>query len=129
MRRTRLSSELDDLDRRIIGLLEMEGRISNAALAPELGVNEGTICRRLSRLIQEDVIRVPPAIDGHAELSAAPENGELQIEFCFEEVGHKALSVTGHYFFEVRVDFHVPRLDLYLGEGRAQASNSENNSK
>ena len=49
---------MDELDQRIIGLLQMDGRASNAALARELGVTEGTIRRRVSRLIQEDVISI-----------------------------------------------------------------------
>ena len=49
---------MDELDQRIIGHLQMDGRASNAALARELGVTEGTIRRRVSRLIQEDVISI-----------------------------------------------------------------------
>ncbi|MFQ6029668.1 MAG: Lrp/AsnC family transcriptional regulator [Dehalococcoidia bacterium] len=49
---------MDELDRRIIGLLQLDGRASNAALAKELGVSEGTIHRRLWRLVQEEAIRI-----------------------------------------------------------------------
>ena len=49
---------MDELDLRIIGLLQMDGRTSNSDLARELGVSEGTIRRRLWRLVQEDVIRI-----------------------------------------------------------------------
>ncbi len=49
---------MDELDQRIIGLLQMDGRLSNAGIARELGVSEGTIRRRVSRLIQEDVISI-----------------------------------------------------------------------
>ena len=37
---------MDELDRRIIALLQMDGRASNARIALELGVSEGTIRRR-----------------------------------------------------------------------------------
>lgn len=49
---------MDGLDHRIVSLLQMDGRASNAALARELGVSEGTIRRRVSRLIQEDAISI-----------------------------------------------------------------------
>ena len=49
---------MDELDQRIIGLLQMDGRLSNAEIARKLGVSEGTVRRRVGRLIQEAVIRV-----------------------------------------------------------------------
>jgi len=49
---------MDDLDRRLIALLQVDGRASNASLARRVGVSEGTVRRRLKRLIQEGVIRV-----------------------------------------------------------------------
>ncbi len=49
---------MDELDERIIGLLQLDGRLSNASIARRLGVSEGTIRRRVSRLIQEDVISI-----------------------------------------------------------------------
>jgi Lrp/AsnC family transcriptional regulator for asnA, asnC and gidA len=49
---------LDDLDRNLIALLQVNGRASNARIARDVGVSEGTVRRRLRRLIQEEVIRV-----------------------------------------------------------------------
>ena len=49
---------MDELDQRIIGLLQIDGRVPNAQIARKLGVSEGTIRRRVGRLLQEDVIRV-----------------------------------------------------------------------
>ena len=49
---------MDELDQRIIAILQMDGRISNAEIARRLGVSEGTVRRRVGRLFQEDVIRV-----------------------------------------------------------------------
>jgi Lrp/AsnC family transcriptional regulator for asnA, asnC and gidA len=51
-------TQMDELDRRIISLLQMDGRASNAKIAREVGVSEGTVRRRLRRLIQEDVVKV-----------------------------------------------------------------------
>ncbi len=49
---------MDELDLKIIGLLQRDGRASNATMAQELGVSEGTVRRRLWRLVQEDVIKI-----------------------------------------------------------------------
>ena len=49
---------MDELDRRIIKLLQADGRASNAKIAREVGVSEGTVRRRLRQLIQGEVIRV-----------------------------------------------------------------------
>ncbi len=49
---------MDELDRKIIALLQIDGRASNAKIAREVGVSEGTVRRRLRRLVQEDVIKV-----------------------------------------------------------------------
>ena len=49
---------MDELDQRIIGLLQVDGRLSNASIARRLRVSEGTIRRRVSRLIREDVISI-----------------------------------------------------------------------
>ncbi len=49
---------MDELDRRIIRLLQVDGRASNAKIARDVGVSEGTVRRRLRHLIQGDVIKV-----------------------------------------------------------------------
>ena len=54
---------MDELDAKIITLLQADGRASNAGIAREVGVSEGTVRRRLKRLIQEDFIRVVALLD------------------------------------------------------------------
>ena len=49
---------MDELDRKIIALLQVDGRASNAKIAREVGVSEGTVRRRLRRLIQQDVVKI-----------------------------------------------------------------------
>ena len=51
---------MDELDQRIIGLLQLDGRIPNSSIARRLRVSEGTIRRRVSRLIKDDVISIAP---------------------------------------------------------------------
>ena len=48
----------DELDRKIIEMLQRDGRASHAKMARDLGVSEGTVRRRLSKLLQDRVIRV-----------------------------------------------------------------------
>ena len=49
---------MDELDKKIIKLLQVDGRASNARIAREVGVSEGTVRRRLRHLISSDVIKV-----------------------------------------------------------------------
>lgn len=56
----------DDLNRRIVSLLQQEGRISHAELAERLGVSRPTVIERIKRLEAEGIIegytaRVSPA--------------------------------------------------------------------
>ncbi len=49
---------MDELDRKIVGILQQDGRASNARIARQLGVSEGTVRRRLKRLMEEEAIQV-----------------------------------------------------------------------
>ena len=47
---------MDELDLKIVDILQHDCRASNARMAREIGVSEGTIRRRLNRLIGENLI-------------------------------------------------------------------------
>ena len=49
---------MDELDRKIIQILQGNGRASNARIARDVGVSEGTVRRRLKTLIQDGIIKV-----------------------------------------------------------------------
>jgi Lrp/AsnC family transcriptional regulator for asnA, asnC and gidA len=49
---------MDELDKKLIALLQQDGRASNIELAKEIGVSEGTVRRRFRTLIKDEVIRV-----------------------------------------------------------------------
>lgn len=49
---------MDRLDTSIIEILQSDGRASNAGIARRVGVSEGTVRRRLKRLIQNEFIQV-----------------------------------------------------------------------
>ena len=54
---------MDSLDRTIIEILQRDGRASNAGIAHSLRVSEGTVRRRLSKLLQERAIRVVALVE------------------------------------------------------------------
>lgn len=47
---------LDDLDRRLLGVLRADGRASVTALATTLGVTRATVTNRLERLVDSGVV-------------------------------------------------------------------------
>ena len=49
---------MDELDLKIIGILQADGRAPNAKIARAVGVSEGTVRRRLRRLIKDDIVHV-----------------------------------------------------------------------
>jgi Lrp/AsnC family transcriptional regulator for asnA, asnC and gidA len=52
------SKKLDRLDCNLIGLLQIDGRMPNNAIAQELGISEYTVRRRLKRLLDDGIIRI-----------------------------------------------------------------------
>jgi Lrp/AsnC family transcriptional regulator for asnA, asnC and gidA len=56
--RARGDSPYDDFDRRIIALLEKDGRMSNIEIAQRLGVTEATVRKRVARLLDEKLIKI-----------------------------------------------------------------------
>ena len=49
---------MDELDNEIVRILQRNGRASNAGVARDVGVSEGTVRRRLKRLVQGEFIQV-----------------------------------------------------------------------
>jgi len=49
---------LDELDAKLITMLQDDGRVSNIELAKRIGVSEGTVRRRFRNLVEDKVIRV-----------------------------------------------------------------------
>jgi Lrp/AsnC family transcriptional regulator for asnA, asnC and gidA len=53
-----MAHPLDEFDRKIIVLLQQDGRLSNVEIARTLGLAEGTVRKRLERLFSEGIIRI-----------------------------------------------------------------------
>jgi Lrp/AsnC family transcriptional regulator for asnA, asnC and gidA len=52
------SKKPDRVDRRLIRLLQKDGRMPNKAIAQELGISEFTVRRRLRRLLDNQTIKI-----------------------------------------------------------------------
>ena len=57
---------MDELDRKIIQILQSNGRASNARIARDVGVSEGTVRRRLKTLVQKGSIKIVALPDPEA---------------------------------------------------------------
>ncbi len=53
-----MGSTIDAIDRRIITLLQLDGRTSNVDIARAMGIAEATVRKRIERLLSEGTIRV-----------------------------------------------------------------------
>jgi Lrp/AsnC family transcriptional regulator, regulator for asnA, asnC and gidA len=58
-----VSAELDDVDRSIIELLQADGRLPYTRIAAELGVTEGAIRQRVTRLTDSGVMQIVAVTD------------------------------------------------------------------
>ena len=54
---------LDDLDKKILGFLQQDGRMTFVTLAAHLGVSEGTIRKRVKRLEDGGVLKTMGVTD------------------------------------------------------------------
>ena len=54
---------MDESDREIIAILQSNGRASNAWIARRIGVSEGTVRRRLKKLMADGVIDIVAVVD------------------------------------------------------------------
>ena len=98
---------MDELDLKIVDVLQHDIRAPNARIARKVGVSEGTIRRRLNRLIDENLIefRVTASASGQArrsqsvvgiEVDPAKLDSVLQQVSEFDQVMFAA-STTGAY--------------------------------
>ncbi len=58
MTRKNSGKKIDALDRRLIQILQKDGRMASKAIAAELGTSEFTVRRRLRRLLDDGTIRI-----------------------------------------------------------------------
>lgn len=54
---------LDEIDRKLIGALKLDGRMRYTDLASRVGMTEGTVRNRMQRLTDQGTLKVVPIID------------------------------------------------------------------
>lgn len=104
---------LDDFDREIIRLLQADGRMPFLTIANELGLAEGTVRRRVAKLLDEGLVRIVGIADPFkvglstvAVVGMKVERGRIETIAkelsTLPEVRYVALS-TGNYDLVVEV--------------------------
>jgi Lrp/AsnC family transcriptional regulator for asnA, asnC and gidA len=63
--------QLDDIDTKIIKILEQNGRITNKKISQNLKISEGTVRNRINRLIEHNHLKVKGLVN--------PENDEKKV--------------------------------------------------
>ena len=101
---------MDELDRKIVRLLQLDCRVSNPRIARQVGVSEYTVRRRIRRLRQEGAIHVIVVPDlewlGHATtvlvgLRTDPGTADAVAEAIanLAEIHYVAVTAGGHDVF------------------------------
>lgn len=104
---------MDRLDYEILSVLQQDGRRSFTEIGKELGVSEGTIRKRVTRLVDEGVVRIIGLVDPHLvgfdapamiQISVSPPHLEeaAQAIAQFPEVSY-LLMVSGEFDLIVEV--------------------------
>ena len=121
----RTVDSLDDLDRRLIELLRIDGRQPNTELARKLKVAEGTIRNRIAKLLSDDLIQVTAWVDPirvagqiYAHIEVEVETGKVD-EVAeriaqFEEVVFEGISTGKADIFVSCVFRSTQHMDQFL---------------
>lgn len=93
---------MDDTDRKILDILEKDGRASYTEIADEIGVSEGTVRNRVERMADEEVIEkftVETSLPGNKAIVMVKVSTGISIEDVITELfpGMKVNEVTGEY--------------------------------
>jgi Lrp/AsnC family transcriptional regulator for asnA, asnC and gidA len=113
---------LDEVDHRIVALLQRDGRMSNVDIARELGLAEGTVRKRLERLLASGAIQItaiadPAKLGYKTRIFIGIEADLTQLEAIAERLAaipeiHSVNIVTGTY--DVVVEVILPSSDQLL---------------
>lgn len=93
---SRLPVAVDDLDRRIIGALQIDGRASWLRVSRVLGENERTVARRGSRLLESGLVRVAGMQLKSTGTILALRCGPGQVRMCSRAVSGWAETMWAH---------------------------------
>ena len=100
MRQTvRNPSRLDDLDAKIVGMLRADGRRPNVEIARRLGVAEGTVRKRIDRLVRERIIQIGAWADPLRVGYQFYTNIELEVDIGHVEAVAERVATLPEIFF------------------------------
>ena len=105
-------SHIDELDAKIITILRPDGRRSNVEIARRLGVAEGTVRKRIDRLVREQVIQIGAWADPLKVGYPNYINMELQVRLRDIEAIADQLATLPEIFF---LGFCTGRSDIFAG--------------
>ena len=57
---------MDKIDKEIISLLQYDGRMPFTRIAAELGITEGTVRRRVTKLVESGILQIVAVVEPHA---------------------------------------------------------------
>lgn len=106
----RIVLQIDELDARIITLLRKDGRRTNVAIARQLGVAEGTVRKRIERMVRDRVIQIGAWADPLKVGYPNYVNLELQVRLRDIEAIAQGLAELPEIFF---LGFCTGRSDLF----------------
>ncbi len=78
--RRRAVGEPDELDLEILSHLKDDGRRSFTDIAESLGVSVGTVSNRLSKMLEDEVVRIVPRVDPYRVGFRAPATILISVE-------------------------------------------------
>jgi len=103
---------IDALDANIIALLRPDGRRPNVEIARQLGVAEGTVRKRLDRLVREQIIQIGAWADPLKVGYQVYINMELQVRLRnIQSVAHRLAKLPEIFF----VGLCTGRSDIFAG--------------
>lgn len=102
-------SDLDTIDRNIVRLLRLDGRISNARLAQEVGLSQSACLRRVQLLEERGTIR------GYTAIVAGPNEAEAMVAIVRITLDRQSEEFLDR--FEAAVRRHPEIRECYLMTG------------
>ena len=105
-------SHIDELDAKIITILRPDGRRSNVEIARRLGVAEGTVRKRIDRLVREQIIQIGAWADPLKVGYPNYINMEMHVRLRDIEAIADQLATLPEIFF---LGFCTGRSDIFAG--------------
>jgi Lrp/AsnC family transcriptional regulator, regulator for asnA, asnC and gidA len=90
---------IDELDAKIITLLRQNGRRSNVEIGRQLGIAEGTVRKRIDRLVREEVIQIEAWADPHKIGYQVYINMDIHVRLLnIEQIAHRLAKLPEIFF-------------------------------